>query len=104
MRIAFPIFVIGNADGVLVLTSDGNDCILLFHDRQHADRHISEARKIGSDLPMFPLAIPDAVALREGIGTLPADVTCAIWDATLSGGSFTHVGVDEILESVGSAE
>jgi hypothetical protein len=97
MQLRFPVYVLANGDGVLVVHNDGDDCVLLFHDKVHAMRHIEETKSLGSPLVVYPLAVPDAEALRHGLESLPADITCAIWDATLDAGAFVSVGIHELL-------
>jgi hypothetical protein len=99
MRLNYPVYVIANDEGVLVVNNDGKDCILLFRDRTHAERHIRQAQEIGSKLQVYPLAIPDARALRDGIVSLPPDITCAIWDANLAAGAFVQVAIQEVFQA-----
>lgn len=97
MQIRYPVYVIANYDGVLVVNNDGEDCLLLFRDRAHAERHIQETKSMGSKLEVYPLAVPDAESFRHGIESLPPDVRCAIWDANLDHGEFVHVDIEEVL-------
>ena len=97
MQLHFPVFVLASSEGVLIVNHEGHDCILLFHDWAHALRHIAETKSLGSKLTINPLAIPDADAFRQGLESLPSDITCAIWDATLEPGGFVSVGIHEVL-------
>ena len=76
----YPLYLIANDKGVLVANTSGKDCVLLFHRKEVAERHIAEAQVIGN---LYPLAIPNAAAFRQGLESLPADITCALWDATV---------------------
>jgi hypothetical protein len=100
VQIHYPVYVLANHDGVLVVNNDGEDCLLLFRDLMHAERHIQETKSIGSKLEVYPLPVPDAESFRHGIESLPADVRCAIWDAALHDGEFVHVDIDEVLRGV----
>jgi hypothetical protein len=99
-KLRYPLYVIANRDGVLVVNHDGDDCILLFHSQPLAQRHIDETKTIGATASLVPLAIPHAAALREGLESLPSDITCAIWDATLMPHRFVRMGIDELLEAL----
>jgi hypothetical protein len=90
----YPLYVIANDKGVLVAKSSGKDCVLLFHRKELAERHISEATLIRG---LYPLAIPNAEAFREGLESLPADISCAIWDVTVAPGAFVYMGMNEIF-------
>ena len=90
----YPLYLIANDEGVLVASSSGKDCILLFHRKDLAERHIVEARLVGR---LYPLAIPNAEAFREGLESLPADIACAIWDATVVPRTFVYMGLDELF-------
>ncbi len=96
--IRYPLYVIQNDRGVLIAHSSTKECILLFHRKELAERHIAAAKFVGH---LFPLAIPDAEHFREGLEGLPASVTCAIWDATSLPGTFAYVGVTELLRTIG---
>ena len=63
--LGYPLYLIANDKGVLVAKTNGKDCILLFHRKEVAERHIAEAKVIG---PLYPLAIPSARRLSKGIG------------------------------------
>lgn len=90
----YPLYVIANDKGVLIARLDGKSCVLLFHRRELAERHIAEAKIIG---PLYPLAIPNAEAFRQGLESLPSDITCAIWDATVSPGTFAHMDLVDLF-------
>ena len=90
----YPLYLIANDEGVLVSNSSGKDCVLLFHRKEFAERHIAEAKVIG---PLYPLAIPNADAFREGLESLPAEITCAIWDATVVPRAFVHMDMVELF-------
>ena len=76
----YPLYLIANDQGVLVTSAGGQDCVLLFHRLELAQRHIAEAKLSG---PLHPLVIPDADAFREGLESLPPSIRGAIWDATI---------------------
>jgi hypothetical protein len=97
MHLRFPVYVLANSEGVLVVNNDGDDCVLLFHDETQAVRHIEETRSLGAKMVVYPLPIPDAESLRQGLESLPSEITCAIWDATLESGEFVSVGIHELL-------
>jgi hypothetical protein len=90
----YPLYLIANDKGVLVAKTDGKDCVLLFHRKELAERHIAEAKVIG---PLYPLAIPSAETFRQGLESLPTDITCAIWDATIVPRAFVYMGMDELF-------
>lgn len=92
--LCYPLYLIANDKGVLVANSSGKDCVLLFHRKELAERHIVEAQWIG---PLYPLEIPNAEAFREGLESLPADVTCAIWDATVVPCAFVYMEMDQLF-------
>ena len=90
----YPLYLIANDQGVLVANAGGRDCVLLFHRLEIAERHIAEAKVIG---PLYPLAIPNAEAFREGLESLPASVTCAIWDATIVPRAFVYMDMVDLF-------
>ena len=90
----YPLYLIANDKGVLVANTGGKDCILLFHRKELAERHIAEAKVIGR---LYPLAIPSAEAFRQGLESLPTDITCAIWDATIVPCAFVYMDMDELF-------
>jgi hypothetical protein len=98
LKLHFPVYIIANRDGVAVVVTDGKDCIMLFHEREIAER---QAELIESTHPelgsLHPLAVPNAGELREGLRSLPAEVTCAVWDPLGSPAKFNHMGVDDVL-------
>jgi hypothetical protein len=96
----YPLYLIANNKGVLVSNSSGKDCVLLFHRKEFAERHIAETKAIGATVPLYPLAVPDADAFREGLESLPADITCAIWDATVAPGTFVYMEMDDLFRSL----
>jgi hypothetical protein len=93
----YPVYLIANAKGVLVGNANGKDCVLLFHRKELAVRHIADTEALGATTPLYPLAIPDAEAFRQGLESLPADITCAIWDATVVPCTFVYMELDELL-------
>jgi hypothetical protein len=58
------------------------------HRLELAERHIAESKAID---PLYPLEIPNADAFRRGLESLPAYITCAIWDATVVPRAFVYV-------------
>jgi hypothetical protein len=102
LSLRYPIYVIANHEGVLVVNKDGQDCVLLFHAIELAQRHIDQNRAMATKTTLYPLAVPNAEALREGLQSLPAEITCAVWDATGIQGNFVQMGVDELLRAVSS--
>jgi hypothetical protein len=102
MSLRFPVFLIGSVDGVVVVKTDEGECIMLFHSKQLAEDQI---QKIGRSHPqlgiLYALEVTSAELLADGLRELPADVTCAVWDATAGIGGFTHVSVEELLRSAG---
>jgi hypothetical protein len=94
LTLCYPLFLIANDKGVLVANSGGKDCVLLFHRKEFAERHIAETKVNGR---LSPLAIPSAEAFREGLNSLPPDITCAIWDATIAPGTFVYMEMNELL-------
>ncbi len=96
--IRYPVYVIHNDRGILIAHSSSKECVLLFHRKELAERHIAAANVVGR---LSPLAVPDAESLREGLAGLPASVTCAIWDATGLPGTFSYVRVSELLRAIG---
>ena len=98
MKIVYPIYLIASTDGVLIVSLEGKDCILLFQDRAHAERHIRELNTAGCELSLHALGAANAEEFEEGIRGLPADITCAVWDASLSEGNFAHVPICDLLD------
>ena len=96
----YPLYLIANNEGVLVAKTDGKDCILLFHRKEFAERHIAESQAMGKLKCLLPLAVPDADAFRQGLESLPAGVTCAIWDMPAAPGAFVHLAMDELLQTL----
>jgi hypothetical protein len=90
----YPLYLIANDNGVLVASTGGKDCVLLFHQLELAQRHIAEAKMTG---PLYPLAIPDADAFREGLESLPPSIRCAIWDATVVPRSFFYMDLVDLF-------
>jgi hypothetical protein len=93
----YPLYLIANDKGVLVANSAGRDCVMLFHHKETAERHIAEATVIERLHPLYPLAIPNADAFRQGLKSLPADISCAIWDATVVPSAFVYTDLDELF-------
>lgn len=98
-NLTYPIYVIANQDGALVLHSHGEDCVLLFHSRELAQWHIMHNPRFAMRPALHALAVPDVRALRDGLQQLPAEVTCAMWDAD-TGASPIHTGVEELLHAL----
>jgi hypothetical protein len=96
----YPLYLIANDKGVLVANTRGKDCVMLFHRKETAERHIAEAQVNG---PLYPLAIPSAEAFRQGLESLPADVTCAIWDATVEPCDFVYMDLDQLFVALDDA-
>ena len=90
----YPLYLIANDHGVLVSNSSGKDCVLLFHRKELAERHIVEAKLLGR---LYPLAIPDADSFREGLESLPREITCAIWDATVVPHGFIYMEMVDLF-------
>jgi hypothetical protein len=65
----------------------GKDCVLLFHRKELAD----------------PLAIPDADSFREGLESLPREITCAIWDATVVPHGFIYMDMVDLFLALETA-
>ena len=98
MIIHYPIYVIASRDGVVVVNTNGQECILLFHARELAERQIAMIQTSHPGLGVLhALPVPDAQALREGLRSLPENVNCAVWDPQGTPMGFTHVGVDELM-------
>ena len=100
LMLRYPVFVIANQQGVLVAHESGNDCILLFHSKDVAELHIQQVAASGAEVPLYPLEIADADALRAGLASLPPDITCAIWDATATARKFVHTAIDELFDAL----
>jgi hypothetical protein len=64
-----------------------------------AQRHIDQNLAL-ADVPSVPLAVPDSASLREGLKSLPPEVTCAVWDATVAPPRFHHTSIDDLLEAI----
>ena len=100
LSLCYPVYVVASHDGVVVVKTDGKDCIMLFHARDLAERQIE---KIQSSHPLLgslhALAVPNVKVLRDGLKGLPADVTCAVWDPTGTPAGFAHVAIDELLRT-----
>ena len=98
LALPYPVYVIASRDGVKVAMTEGKECILLFHTKDLADQHVE---KIKSSQPLLgalhSLAVPNAEALADGLESLPANVTCVVWDPTGTPAGFSHVAVDELL-------
>ena len=98
LALHYPVYVIASRDGIVVVKTDGNDCILLFHAKDLADQHVEKIKSSQPLLgPLHSLAVPNAEALADGLESLPTDVTCAVWDPTGTPAGFSHVAVDELL-------
>jgi hypothetical protein len=93
----YPLYLIANDKGVLVANSSGKDCVLLFHRKELAERHIAEVKVMGQ---LYPLAVPNAEAFRQGLESLPADINCAIWDATVAPGTFVYMGMNDLFRAI----
>jgi hypothetical protein len=97
-KLKYPVYLIASRNGVVVVTIDGNDCILLFHARDLAEKQIEKIQSTHPALgPLHALAVPNADSFREGLKGLPDNITCAVWDQTGAPAAFNHVGVDELL-------
>jgi hypothetical protein len=98
LSLRYPVYVIASRDGVVVVKTDGKDCIMLFHAKDPAEQQIE---KIQSAHPLLgslhALPVPNSEALREGLKELPLDVTCAVWDPTGTPAEFNHVCLDDLL-------
>jgi hypothetical protein len=84
----------------LVAHTVGKDCVMLFHSKELAERHIVEAYIIGRLHPLYPLAIPSADAFRQGLESLPTHVTCATWDATVAPQVFLYMEMGELFTAL----
>jgi hypothetical protein len=93
----YPLYLIANDKGVLVANTNGKDCVLLFHRKELAERHIAEADSLAATTGLYPLAIPNAETFRDGLASLPADITCAIWDATVVPRAFVYMDLDKLF-------
>ena len=99
----YPVFIIASRDGVVVVNTDGKDCIMLFHAKDLAEKQIAKIQPSHRRLGLLhALPVPNAKGLRDGLRGLPADVTCAVWDPTGTPVGFTHVGVDELIRAAES--
>lgn len=96
----YPLYVIANDLGVLVSNVSGKDCVLLFHRKEFAERHIAQAMLAG---PLYPLAISDADAFRQGLESLPPEINCAIWDATVVPREFIYIEVVDLFRALENA-
>src|SRR4249920_2119454 len=86
----FPVYVIASQDGIVVVKTDGKECILLFHASDLAHQQIKRIQVSHPDLgALRALLVPDADALRIGLESLPPDITCAVWDPTGTPGGFS---------------
>ncbi len=99
-ELLYPLYLIANDTGVLVAKTRDKFCIMLFHRKQFADHHIAEAADLSSRTPYYPLAIPNADAFREGLKSLPADINCAIWDATFAPSTFVYMEMSDLLQAI----
>ncbi len=94
----YPVYVVASRDGVVVVNTDGADCILLFHSQQLAEKQIEKIRSSPPQLGLLhALSVPSAQALREGLKGLPNGITCVVWDPTGTPAGFKHVCLDELL-------
>lgn len=96
----YPLYLIANDKGVLVANTHGKDCVLLFHSKQLAERHIAENTETQTTMLLYPLAVPDADAFRQGLESLPDSIHCAIWDATVAPGTFVYMEMHDLLHAI----
>jgi hypothetical protein len=99
-ELRYPLYLIANDHGVLVSTSGGKDCVLLFHRKELAERHILEAELLGR---LYPLAIRSKDAFREGLESLPREITCAVWDATVVPHGFIYMDMADLFLALENA-
>jgi hypothetical protein len=103
IRHHYPVYVVASSDGVVVVATDGKDCILLFHARDIAEQQIARIQASHPRLgPLHALPIPNEQALREGLQDLPQNVTCAVWDATGPSTGFQHICLRDLLIALAS--
>lgn len=101
--LSYPVYVIASRDGVVVVKTDGKDCILLFHSRELAEQQIDKIQASHPSLgSLHALPVPDGQALRDGLKNLPPDITCAVWDATGTPARFNHICFDDLLVALSS--
>lgn len=101
---SYPIYIVGSKDGVVVVTTEGKDCILLFHSRELAQEQIDKISVSHPQLgPLDTLTVTNASALRDGLRDLPTDVTCAVWDPTGSSTGFLHMCLEELFRNIRDA-
>jgi hypothetical protein len=99
MDIHFPVYAIASTEGVLVLTIDGKQCVLLFETWELTKAHIEHVHDLGFSA-LQVLKIPDAQSLREGLETLPSDVCCALFDTGKSPEEFEYVAIGDLLQMI----
>lgn len=98
LSLHYPVYVVASRDGVVVVNTKSQDCILLFHSRELAVQQIDKIQASHPQLgPLHALPVPDAQALREGLKDLPPNVSCAVWDPTGTPAGFNHVCFDDLL-------
>jgi hypothetical protein len=104
LTLRYPIYIIANRDGVVAMNISSKDCILLFPARSLAEEQIKKIRLSRPQLgPLHALPVFSVEALREGLESLPKDVSCAIWDPTGRPSGFVHVAVGEVLRLAGGS-
>lgn len=102
MNLRFPVFLIASDDGVVVVKTDGNECIMLFHTKELAQQQL---KKIELSHPQFApldaLEVTSPAGLTQGLKDLPPEVTCAVWDPMGQSAGVAHVSVDELIRIAG---
>jgi hypothetical protein len=94
--IRFPVYALTAPDGVLAITVEGRECVLLFETRAAASAHLEHVQALGlSSLEV--LKIPNAAELRDGLKSLPKEVTCALWDSGNSPHEFDYFRLTDLV-------
>ena len=99
LTLRYPVYLVASADGVVVVRSEGSDCIMLFHSRKPAERETERIQASHPLLgPLTVLPVPSRETLRDGLRGLPFDIKCVVWDPT--GAPATRVSLDDLLRSL----
>lgn len=97
IRWEYPLFIIGNADGVVAVDYEGYTCCLLYKQKELAELYIEQVTLSGGG-KYHPIEILTPCDFRDGLSSItPQGIEHVIWDATLRPSVCKVVAIDDLL-------
>lgn len=107
LSLRYPVYTIlsgapGGEQGLVVVEVEGQDCVLLFRNREPAELYLEQAKSDGGEPPLVLEEYRSDEELEHLLTQLPSAVANVLWDATPQARALRLTAVADLLAAVRS--